>query len=70
MDWQSLFNFVGGTALLAIGWAARTMYESIRELQRDLSLHKQEVARDYAPNSRIARIEDKIDAILARLPPK
>jgi hypothetical protein len=46
------------------------MYESIRELQRDLSLHKQEVARDYAPNSRIARIEDKIDAILARLPPK
>jgi hypothetical protein len=60
MDWQSLFNFVGGTALLAIGWAAR-------KLQRDLSLHKQEVARDYAPNSRIARIEDKIDAILARL---
>lgn len=67
MDWQSLFNFVGGAGLLAIGWAARTMYESIRELQRDLAEHKVEVARDYATNVDIQSINGKLDDILRYL---
>lgn len=53
--------------MTAIGWAAKSMYDSIRELQRDLAEHKTEVARDYVPNVVLRRIEDKIDRVLEQV---
>jgi hypothetical protein len=67
MDWQALFNFVSGASLLAIGWAARTMYESIRELQRDLAAHKEKVAETYATSGEVSEIVKKLDEILRYL---
>lgn len=68
MDAQSIWNIIEGAMLAALGWAARTMYEAIRALEKDLADHKQVVARDYVTNAELERIEDKLDRILERLP--
>lgn len=50
-----------------MGWVLRTLYDAIRSLEGDLAAHKVDVARTYAPNADLARLEDKIDRVLDKL---
>lgn len=63
MDPQVFFNVVGGGALAALGWFARTLYAAIEGLKADLSEHKVVVARDYVSN----RDLDEIKSALVRI---
>lgn len=65
--WQPILNILGAGGLAALGWLGRTLYDSIRALEKDLAQHKHEVARDYVTNNELERIEDKLDRILERL---
>lgn len=71
MDWQTVFNLVGGVATAALGWFAKTIYGAIRDLERDFGTHKEMVARDYVTTASLQRLEDKLvtklDLVLDRL---
>lgn len=67
MDPQSLFNLLGGAAMATLGWVARHLFGAIKSLESDLAAHKVEVARDYATNSDLLRMEDKLDKIIDKL---
>lgn len=60
MDVQSIFNIVVGVAVplaLALGGA---VWGRITQLEKDLSNHRVEVARDYAPADKLDGLEAKI----------
>ena len=63
MDPQHFFNLVGGSALAALGWFARTLYAAIEKLKGDLNDHKIIVARDYVSNHDL----DEIKTTLVRI---
>ena len=57
-----LFIVVGGG-----GYFARQLLQDIKQLAAELAAHKVEVARNYATNSDLARIDQKLDKILDKL---
>lgn len=67
MDWQPFINTGLGAACAVFGWIARTFYTDIRALEHAIASHREMVARDYATNGDIARIENKLDDILRYL---
>jgi hypothetical protein len=67
MDFQTVFNLVVIVGLPAMGWAMRTIFEDIRNLNEKIAEHQVMVARDYATNSDLGRIEAKLDRILERI---
>lgn len=70
MDWQpfqTIFNLVVAVALPAIGWFAREIFDDVKMVKASLNEHKVEVAKTYATNSDMTRIEDKLDRILDKI---
>lgn len=67
MDWQPIINLAGGAVCAVFGWVARTFYQDIRALEASIAAHKFEVARDYATNTDIRDINQKLDDILRYL---
>lgn len=67
MDWQSLFNFFGGAALLAVGWFCKTIYDAIKALEKDLSQHRIESAKTYVEKTAIERLEQRMEAWFSRM---
>ncbi len=74
METQDFMNLLLGASCAVLGWFAKTLYEAIQELRRDLSLLHVEVARDYVPVVRfeesVAAIHAKLDRVLERLSAK
>jgi len=67
MDFQTVFNLVVLVGLPTLGWAMRTIYEDVKELSEKVNLHQLVVARDYATNSDLGKIDEKLDRILEKL---
>lgn len=67
MDFQHVIDVILGAVVAALGWFARTIFAAVKELERDLAGHKVEVAKTYATNSDLSRIDDKLDRILDKL---
>jgi hypothetical protein len=36
MEWQSFFNFAIGIVMAALGWFAREIWDSIKDVRRDI----------------------------------
>ena len=36
MDFQSIFNLIGGALLTAIGWWCREIWDSVKKLKEDI----------------------------------
>lgn len=70
MDPQAFFNVVGGGALAALGWFARTLYAAIEGLKSDFGEHKVDVAKTYATRLDLIRFEEKLDKILTKVEAK
>jgi hypothetical protein len=73
MDMQTIINLGGGAILAILGWFARTLWDAIRELQKDLhelevDLPKSYVSKDDFQKTMkhiedmFQRIYDKLDA--------
>ena len=61
MDWQNLINIAGGAALATIGWFARQLWDSVKELKAyiaDLRLH---VSETYVKKSEMETLEAQMD---------
>lgn len=67
MDLQHLIDTLLAGALAAVGWIVRTLHSDIKLLSDELTAHKVEVAKNYATNADLSRIEDKLDRILDKL---
>lgn len=67
MEPQTLWSVLLTGGMGALGWFAKTLYGAVRSLETDFAQHKVEVAKTYAPNADLARLEDKIDRVLDKL---
>jgi len=64
---HTLWNVLLTTAIGAGGWVLKSIYSAIKSLETDLAGHKVEVAKTYAQNADLSRLEDKIDRVLDKL---
>ncbi|MDE2105940.1 MAG: hypothetical protein KGL39_52445 [Patescibacteria group bacterium] len=46
-EYQDLINIGAGTVLTVIGWFAKTLWDAVQELKKDLAALRTEVAKDY-----------------------
>ena len=78
MDWQNLINLVGGAALAVIGWFARQLWDSVKELKNDVASIRLHMSENYVKKSevdgfradmdkRFDRIEVLLDKLYERL---
>lgn len=72
MDLQSLLNLILGSGVAVVGWLARTLWDAVQALRRDLSSLREEIAEDRVHKDdfkelsqtimrKLDKIEDKID---------
>jgi len=74
METQTLINLAGGATLAVIGWFARSIYDAVNELRKDLheievDLPKSYVAKDDF-NITMKHIEDMFQRIYDKLDAK
>jgi hypothetical protein len=67
MDWQYLFNMVGGASMLGVGWWCRQIWDSVQNLKKDVQ--KIEVA---LPTNYVRKVDldvkfDKLESTLQRI---
>jgi len=67
MDFQSVFNLVGGAILCAIGWWCREIWDSVKKLRDDVKQIEVSLPTHYVSKIDIDARLDKIDQVLERI---
>jgi hypothetical protein len=74
MDWQNLLNLVFGVALPVGGWFARQLWDSVKELKKEIADLRLHVSESYVKKSEIDTLKvdmdkrfDRIEMLLDRL---
>ena len=74
MDWQNLINIGAGCSLAIGGWFARQLWDSVKELKKDIADLRLHVAETYVKKSEVQTLEeqmekrfDKLEQMIARL---
>jgi len=74
MDWQNLINIGACSALAIGGWFARQLWDSVKELKKDIADLRLHVAETYVKKSEVQTLEeqmekrfDKLEQMIARL---
>jgi len=67
MEFQSIFNLVGGAVLLGVGWWCREIWDSVKILKNSLQDLEVDLAKNYATRQDINSRLDKIDQVLERI---
>jgi hypothetical protein len=67
MEYQAMFNFVGGILLVAIGWWCKEIWDSVKTLKEDIKAIEIDLPKNYVSKKDIDSRFDKIDATLERL---
>lgn len=71
---QTFINFALAAASSVLGWWAREMWTSVKELKNDLAKLREELPRDYCIkvdlDKRFDRMEQTLDRIWAKLDSK
>lgn len=71
MDLQSLFNIVGGILLTVLGWIARTLWDAVADLRKDLHILETDLPKSYVRREdftdAMRRIEDMVTRIYDKL---
>lgn len=67
MEFQAMFNFVGGAILVAVGWWCKEIWESVKALKADIKAIEIDLPKNYVSKADIENRFDKIDATLERL---
>ena len=61
MDWQNLINIAGGAALAVVGWFARQLWDSVKELKSDIGELRLHVSDVYVKKSEMETLEAQMD---------
>jgi hypothetical protein len=67
MEFQPLFNFVGGAILVAVGWWCKEIWNSVKSLKEDIQAIEVDLPKNYVTKKDIENRFDRIDATLERL---
>jgi hypothetical protein len=67
MDWQIIFNIVGGAILSVMGWFARVLWDSVQELRKDLKQIEIHLPTHYVKKDELTVRFDRIEQLLDRL---
>ena len=67
MEFQPLFNFVGGAILVAVGWWCKEIWNSVKALKEDIQAIEVDLPKNYVTKKDIETRFDRIDATLERL---
>jgi hypothetical protein len=67
MEYQAMFNFVGGILLVAIGWWCKEIWDSVKFLKSDIKALEIDLPKNYVSKKDIESRFDKIDATLERI---
>lgn len=67
MDWQTVINLVGGALLGIVGWFARQIWDSVKELQHDIHKLEVDLPTTYATKINMEARFDKIDHMFEKL---
>lgn len=81
MDWQNLINLGGACAVGVMGWFARQLWDSVKELRDDIAAIRLHVSEHYVKRSevdnfradmdkRFDRIEQLLDKLYEKLDSK
>ena len=67
MDLQTLFNVVGGVLLSVLGWIARTLWDAVADLRRDLHELETDLPKNYVRREDFADSMRRIEALVTRI---
>jgi Tfp pilus assembly protein PilO len=67
MDWQMIFNIIGGAVLSVMGWFARVLWDSVQELRKDLKQIEIHLPSHYVKKDELTVRFDRIEQLLDRL---
>jgi len=67
MDLQSLFNIVGGLLLSVLGWIARTLWDAVADLRRDLHDIETDLPKNYVRREDFADSMNRIEMMVNRI---
>lgn len=67
MEFQPLFNFVGGAILVSVGWWCKEIWNSVKSLKEDIQAIEVDLPKNYVTKKDIENRFDRIDATLERL---
>jgi Tfp pilus assembly protein PilO len=67
MDWQIIFNIVGGAILSVMGWFARVLWDSVQELRKDIKQIEIHLPSHYVKKDELSVRFDRIEQLLDRL---
>ena len=67
MDWQNIINIAGGAALATIGWFARQLWDSVKELKSDIADLRLHVSESYVKKSEVETLRGEMDKRFDRL---
>ena len=61
MDWQNLINIGVGAGLGVVGWFARQLWDSVKELKSDIGELRLHVSETYVKKSEMETLEAQMD---------
>ena len=67
MEFQSIFNLVGGAILVAVGWWCKEIWDSVKSLKNDIKDIEVALPTSYVRKEDINGRFDKIDNVLERI---
>lgn len=67
MEFQNIFNLVGGAILVAIGWWCKEIWDSVKSLKEDIKDIEVSLPTSYVRKEDINSRLDKIDNVLERI---
>jgi hypothetical protein len=67
MEFQPVFNFIGGAILVAVGWWCKEIWNSVKSLKEDIQAIEVDLPKNYVTKKDIENRFDRIDATLERL---
>jgi hypothetical protein len=67
MEFQPVFNLVGGAVLVAVGWWCKEIWDSVKALKEDIKKIEIDLPKNYVSKADIESRLDKIDATLERI---
>ena len=67
MDWQFLINIGAGTFLAIGGWFARQLWDSVKELKKEIADLRLHVSETYTKKSEVETLKTDMDKRFDRL---
>jgi hypothetical protein len=67
MDWQNIFNLVGGAILAAVGWWCRQIWDSVQALKDDVKKIEIDLPTNYVKKDDMTVRFDRIELLLDKL---